>query len=70
LNIDEGWGEDRKEDFLAWMGNGLMESQGVEGKTTGYLDDVEDKVRGGVLKLEELSVGMKPNGVISVKGSS
>jgi hypothetical protein len=60
--LDEGWGEDGKEDFLALMGNRLTESR--EGKTTRYLDDVEDEVRGGVLKVEELSFGIgKVNGV-------
>jgi hypothetical protein len=56
--------------FLAWMGNRFTESQEVEGKTTGYLEDVEDKARGGVLKLGELSFGMKANGMNGVKCSS
>jgi hypothetical protein len=62
--LDEWVGEDGKEGFLALMGNRLTESREVEGKTTGYLDDVEDEARGGVLKIEELSFGIgKVNGV-------
>jgi hypothetical protein len=42
----------------------------MKGKMTGYLDDVDDKVRGGVLNLGELSFGMEVNGVNGDKGSS
>jgi hypothetical protein len=59
-----------KRAFWRGWGMGLRRVRRWRGKRQGNLDNVEDKVRGGVLKLGELSFGMKANGVNGVKGSS
>lgn len=64
--LDEKWNNGEDPDFLAWMGNGLTIAQEEGGKTTYYLDDVEE-ARSGVLSAEDLTGGLeKKDGNCSV----